>query len=77
MFRKLKFDMIDYAYLNKSTFKYCIGILGGMGWGVCGHAYLAYLGGGPEFGKTYLYNTCMLPNYSFAREDEKRVDKKL
>ena len=33
------------------------------GAGVWGHAYFAYLGGGgPEFGKTCLYNTCTLPN---------------
>ena len=29
--------------------------------GVWGHAYFAYLGGGPEFGKTCLYNTWTLP----------------
>ena len=43
MFRKLEFDKIYYAYLNKSPFKYYISILGGMG--VKGHAYFAYLGG--------------------------------
>ena len=53
-FRKLELDTIYYAYLNKVPFKYYIRILGG---GVCGHAYFAYLGGGPEFGKTCLYNT--------------------
>ena len=32
MFRKPEFDMIYYAYLNKSPFKYYVSILGG--WGV-------------------------------------------
>ena len=31
MFRKLEFDMIYYAYLNESPFKYYISILGGVG----------------------------------------------
>ena len=31
MFRKLEFDMIYYAYLNESPFKYYISILGGRG----------------------------------------------
>ena len=43
MFRKLEFDTIYYAHLNKWPFKYYISILGGGG--VWGHAYSAYLGG--------------------------------
>ena len=31
MFRKREFDMIYYAYLNESSFKYYISILGGGG----------------------------------------------
>ena len=31
MFRKLKFYMIYYAYLNESAFKYYLSILGGVG----------------------------------------------
>ena len=33
MFRKLEFDTIYYAYLNKSPFKYYISILRGVGGG--------------------------------------------
>ena len=46
MLRKPEFDTIYYANLNESPFKY----------------YISILGGGPEFGKTYLYNTCSLPH---------------
>ena len=54
--------MIHYAYLNESPFKYYISFIGVGGWGVWGHAYCAYLGGGgPKLGKTCLYNTCTLP----------------
>ena len=49
--------MIYYAYLNESPFKYYISILGVGGLRPC----LFRGGGGPEFGKTCLYNTCMLP----------------
>ena len=42
-FRKPEFDMIYNAYLNESPFKYYISVLGGVG--------------GPEFGKTCVYNT--------------------
>ena len=41
-FMKLEFDSINKTYTNKLPFKYYIRILGG---------------GGPEFGKTCLYNT--------------------
>ena len=64
MFRKLEFDAIYYAYFNESPFKYHISISRGVM--VWGHSYFAYLGGGgPEFGKTCLYNTCTLPYYFF------------
>ena len=46
---KLEFDTIYYTYLNKSPFKYYISIFANLG------------GGGPEFRKTCLYNTCTLP----------------
>ena len=46
---KLEFDTTYYAYLNESAFKYYTSIF----------AYLE--GGGPEFRKTCLYNTCTLP----------------
>ena len=52
VFRKLEFDTIYYAYLNKSPFKYYISILGGVG--------------GPEFWKTCLYNTFTLPKRSIV-----------
>ena len=51
MFRKLEFDKIYYEYLNESPFKY--------------HISIFFRGGGPEFGKTCLYNTCMLPYPSY------------
>ena len=60
MFRKLDFDTIYYAYLNESPFKYYISILGGVG-GLRQGLFLLFKGGGPEFGKTCLYNTCTLP----------------
>ena len=59
-FRKLEFDTIYNAYLNKSQLKYHIIILGGVK--VWCHAYFAYLVvGGPEFGIIYLYITYTLP----------------
>ena len=64
MTRKLEFDMIYYAYLNKSPFKYYISILGGVG-GLKPCLLCLFRGGGmggPEFGETCLYNTCTLPN---------------
>ena len=56
-FKKPEFITIYNAYLNKSPFKYYISVLGGVGG--LRHAYFAYLGGvgGPELGKTCLYNT--------------------
>ena len=57
-FRKLEFNTKCYTYLNELPFKHYMSNLGGVG--VLGHAYFDYLGGGgggPEFGKTCLYNT--------------------
>ena len=44
--------------------------------GVWGNAYFAYLGvgGGPEFWKTCIYNTCTLPK--FGRWEVKMVNRK-
>ena len=62
-FRKLEFDTIYNAYSNKSPFKYYISILGGVG-GLRPCLCCLFRGGmgGPELGKTCLYNTCTLPN---------------
>ena len=60
-FRKLKFITIYNAYSNKSPFKFYISILGGMG-GLRPCLFAYFRGGGPELGKTCLYNTCTLPN---------------
>ena len=61
-FRKLEFDTIYNAYSNKSPFKYYISILGVGGGGSEAMLILLIKGGGPEFGKTCLYDTCTLPN---------------
>ena len=42
-----------------------------------GHAFFAYLGGGPEFGKTCLYNTCTLPNFlSFSDSKAMKISRR-
>ena len=55
-FRKLKFITIYNANSNKSPFKYYISILGGVG-GLRPCLFAYFRVGGPEFGKTCLYNT--------------------
>ena len=62
MLRKLAFDMIYYAYQNKSPFKYSMyKHFRGMG-GLRPCLFCLFRGaGGPEFGKTCLYDNCTLP----------------
>ena len=48
--------------MSQSQYTYYVIILGGMGGQ--GHAYLDYTGGGgdgPELGKSWVRNMCMLP----------------
>ena len=51
---KLEFDTIYHAYSNESPFKYYISILGGVR-GQMPCLFCLFRGGGPEFGKTYIY----------------------
>ena len=63
---QLEFDTIFCAYLNESPSKYYIGILGRVG-GLRSCLFCLFRaggGGGPEFRKTCLYNTCTLPKLS-------------
>ena len=57
-FMKIEFNTIDNAYLNISPFKYDASILGCV-WGIWGHVYFAYLGGGVSLIGFYL--TLTLP----------------
>ena len=61
MLRKLDFDTIYSAFLYESPFKYYISIRGGWVGGLRPGLIRLFRGGGPEFGKTFLSNTCMLP----------------
>ena len=58
VFRKPEFDTVYNAYLNESPFKYYISVLGGVG-GLRPCLFCLFRGGvgGPEFGKTCLYDT--------------------
>ena len=59
-----------YVYLNILPFKYYISILGGVG-GLSPCLFCLFReGGGPEFRKTCLYNTCTLPYVENTRGGE-------
>ena len=50
VFRKIGFDIIYYAYLNESPFKYYISILGGVG-GLKPGLFCLFRGGVQNLGK--------------------------